>query len=128
MLSSLHITLASYHMVCVHATLTTVDFIPMAPQFGLSWNSLSRRDAVTKPTDPQGLVLEAWSQGFMVGAIVIMICITLANLKRGVILHKLILLEVCTALRVQPSDDMFLCHTDPFIAFPRRITWYFHFQ
>ena len=71
----------------------------MAPQFGLSWNNLSKRDAVTKPTDPQGLVLEAWSQGFMVGAIVIMICITLANLKRGVILHKLILLEVCIALR-----------------------------
>jgi len=71
----------------------------MAPPFGLSWNNLSKRDAVTKPTDSQGLVLEAWSQGFMVGGIVIMICITLANLKRGVILHKLILLEVCKSLR-----------------------------
>jgi hypothetical protein len=71
----------------------------MAPQFDWSWNNLSKRDAVTKPTDPQGLVLEAWSQGFMVGGIVIMICITLANLKRGVILHKLILLEVCIAVR-----------------------------
>lgn len=50
---------------------------------------------VTKPTNPDGLILEAWAQGFMVGAIIIMICITLANLKRGVILHKLILLEVC---------------------------------
>ncbi len=67
----------------------------MAPQVSTSWYNLSRRE-VTKPTDPNGLILEAWAQGFMVGAIVIMICITLANLKRGVILHKLILLEVCT--------------------------------
>jgi hypothetical protein len=71
----------------------------MAPQFGLSWKGLARRDAVTKPTDANGLILEAWAQGFMVGAIVIMICITLANLKRSVILHKLILLEVCIAPR-----------------------------
>lgn len=49
---------------------------------------------VTKPTEPDGLVLEAWSQGFMVGALVIMSCITIANMRRGVLLHKLILLEV----------------------------------
>jgi hypothetical protein len=66
----------------------------MAPQISTSWNTdnLSRRE-VLKSTDPDGLILEAWAQGFMVGAIVIMICITLANLKRGVILHKLILIE-----------------------------------
>jgi hypothetical protein len=68
----------------------------MAPQIGASWSTgnLSKREVV-KSTDPDGLILEAWAQGFMVGAIVIMICITLANLKRGVILHKLILIEVC---------------------------------
>ncbi|PMD41840.1 hypothetical protein L207DRAFT_543769 [Hyaloscypha variabilis F] len=49
---------------------------------------------VTKPTDPDGLVLEAWAQGYMVGSIIIMICITLSNIRRGVLLHKLILLEL----------------------------------
>jgi hypothetical protein len=54
-----------------------------------------RREEVTKPTDPAGLVLEAWAEGFMVGSLIIMSCITLANMRRGVLLHKLILLEVC---------------------------------
>ncbi|KAF7507089.1 hypothetical protein GJ744_010902 [Endocarpon pusillum] len=47
-----------------------------------------------RPTDPDGLVLEAWAQGFMVGALIIMSCITLANMRRGVLLHKLILIEL----------------------------------
>jgi uncharacterized YccA/Bax inhibitor family protein len=56
---------------------------------------------VNKPTDPNGLVLEAWAEGFMVGALIIMSCITLANMRRGVLLHKLILLEVSrTFLRI----------------------------
>jgi hypothetical protein len=85
-------------MVCVLAkNNNNCRLYPMAPQFGLSRNNLSKRAAVTKPTDPDGLILEAWAQGFMVGAIIIMICITLANLKRSVVLHKLILLEVCIA-------------------------------
>lgn len=54
-----------------------------------------RREEVTKPKDPAGLVLEAWAEGFMVGSLIIMSCITLANMRRGVLLHKLILLEVC---------------------------------
>lgn len=48
-----------------------------------------------RPSDPNGLVLEAWAQGYMVGSLIIMSCITLANMRRGVLLHKLILLEVC---------------------------------
>ena len=59
----------------------------------LSERSLQKR-LVTKPTDPHGLILEAWAQGFMVGALIIMSCITLVNMRRGVILHKLILVEV----------------------------------
>lgn len=47
-----------------------------------------------KPTEPAKLTLEAWSQGFMVGALIIMCGITLANMRRGVLLHKLILIEV----------------------------------
>jgi hypothetical protein len=52
------------------------------------------RRLVTKPSIPNELILEAWGQGFMVGALIIMMCITLANMRRGVLLHKLILLEV----------------------------------
>ena len=48
-----------------------------------------------KPSDTDEVVLEAWSQGFMVGALVIMCGITLANMRKGVLLHKLILVEVC---------------------------------
>lgn len=40
------------------------------------------------------LVLEAWSEGSMVGALMIMSFVTIANMRRGVLLHKLILLEV----------------------------------
>lgn len=48
----------------------------------------------SKPTDTGKVVLEAWSQGFMIGAIVIMCAITLVNMRRKVLLHKLILVEV----------------------------------
>ncbi|KAF1814579.1 hypothetical protein P152DRAFT_279732 [Eremomyces bilateralis CBS 781.70] len=47
-----------------------------------------------KPTDPHGLVLEGWAQGYMVGSLIVMICITIANMRKGVLLHKLILLEL----------------------------------
>lgn len=65
----------------------------------------SRREdqSVTKPTDPHGLVLEAWAEGYMIGSLIIMSCITLANMRRGVLLHKLILLEVCV-FRVSPAE------------------------
>jgi hypothetical protein len=57
-------------------------------------NATSVDRTVRKPTDPNGLILESWAQGFMVGSLVIMSCITLANMRRGVLLHKLILIEV----------------------------------
>jgi hypothetical protein len=47
-----------------------------------------------KPTKPEQITLESWSQGFMVGSLIIMAGITLANMRSGVLLHKLILLEV----------------------------------
>lgn len=46
-------------------------------------------------------LVEAWSQGFMVGAIIILIMITLANMRSGVLLHKLILLEVTSKRRLR---------------------------
>ncbi|KAI1333661.1 hypothetical protein F5Y15DRAFT_410189 [Xylariaceae sp. FL0016] len=50
--------------------------------------------SVDRPTDPNALVIEAWAQGYMVGGLMIMSCITVANMRRGVLLHKLILLEL----------------------------------
>lgn len=65
------------------------------PDLYNGFQALSTRDTkIGKPTDPDGLVLEAWAQGYMVGSLIIMSCITLANMRRGVLLHKLILLEV----------------------------------
>ncbi|KAF2016470.1 hypothetical protein BU24DRAFT_433450 [Aaosphaeria arxii CBS 175.79] len=50
-----------------------------------------RREMVPKPQDPDALILEAWSQGYLVGSLIIMSVITMANMRRGVLLHKLIL-------------------------------------
>ena len=47
-----------------------------------------------KPTDPTGVTIEAWSGGWMVGALIIMACVTVVNMRRKVLLHKLILIEV----------------------------------
>ena len=47
-----------------------------------------------KPTDVDLIIEEAWSTGFCIGAILIMVAFTVSNLRPRVILHKLILLEV----------------------------------
>src|SRR6266480_2577820 len=49
---------------------------------------------VAKPSTLHGLTLEAWAEGFCVGALIIMAGITVSNMRRGVLLHKLILIEV----------------------------------
>lgn len=49
---------------------------------------VARGTVVEKPTNPEELILEAWAQGYLVGALVIMAFITLANMRRGVLLHK----------------------------------------
>ncbi|GKZ63676.1 hypothetical protein AnigIFM49718_004357 [Aspergillus niger] len=51
-----------------------------------------------RPRDPDILVMEAWGQGFLVGSLVVMIAITAANMKKGVLLHKLIVAELALAL------------------------------
>lgn len=64
---------------------------------------LHRRDTVDgqtfgdwrdEDTQPETYIIESWGEGFMVGALLIMACITVANMRKGVLLHKLILLEV----------------------------------
>ncbi|KAF2718704.1 hypothetical protein K431DRAFT_127146 [Polychaeton citri CBS 116435] len=49
---------------------------------------------VHKPTDAVGAALEAWAQGFLCGSLVVMIALTLSNMRRKVLLHKLILIEL----------------------------------
>lgn len=51
-----------------------------------------------RPTNPDGLVLEAWGQGFMLGSLLIMAAITVCNMKKHILLHKLILAEVSDSL------------------------------
>jgi hypothetical protein len=54
----------------------------------VAFSVLERRKVVEKPTDPNGLIVEAWSQGYLVGSLIIMGFITMANMRRGVLLHK----------------------------------------
>ncbi|KAJ5283375.1 hypothetical protein N7505_001355 [Penicillium chrysogenum] len=49
---------------------------------------------VSRPTEPHGLVLEAWGQGLMVGSLLIMAAVTFANMKKRILLHKLIFAEL----------------------------------
>lgn len=35
----------------------------------------------------EDLILEAWGEGFVVGALLIMVCLTVANMRRGVFLY-----------------------------------------
>ena len=49
-------------------------------------------------TSAEGFIIEGWSEGFLVGALLIMACITVAAMRRGVLLHKLILTEQLLAM------------------------------
>ena len=49
---------------------------------------MARGEVRPKPARPEELVLEAWAQGLLVGSLVILSFITLANMRRGVLLHK----------------------------------------
>lgn len=51
-------------------------------------DALEIREAVQKPTSVHGLTLEAWSSGYLDGALIIMACVTIANMRKGVLLHK----------------------------------------
>jgi hypothetical protein len=49
--------------------------------------------------DTEAYILEGWGEGFMLGALFIMAVITVANMRKGVPLHKMILLEVYFGLQ-----------------------------
>ena len=42
----------------------------------------------------QAYIVEGWGEGFMFGALMVMAVITVVNMRKGVLLHKMILLEV----------------------------------
>jgi hypothetical protein len=58
-----------------------------------------KREVLQKPSDPNGLILEAWAQGYMVGSLIIMSFITVANMRKGILLHK-----VCLSLGTHNVD------------------------
>ena len=72
----------------------------MAPAIQIP-SLLSRRDGGSTAGAPtksalsiEGDVLEAWAEGYNVGSLIILILIVICNYRRGVWLHKLILLEL----------------------------------
>lgn len=50
----------------------------------------------------EALVVESWGQGLLVGSLTVMACVTVANMRKGVLLHKLILVEVSRDIPTQP--------------------------
>jgi hypothetical protein len=61
----------------------------------------------------EAYILEGWGEGFMLGALFIMAVITVANMRRRVLLHKMILLEAsfCTQRAAADADDIVvICH------------------
>jgi len=69
----------------------------MVPVAGIAFIE-PRTTGAAKPQSSSGLVLEAWAQGYLVGSLVIIAAVTVSNMRKGVLLHKLILLEVCSLL------------------------------
>ncbi|KAJ6051945.1 hypothetical protein N7499_011333 [Penicillium canescens] len=69
---------------------------------------MSDRADSSRPTDPNGLVLEAWGQGLMVGSLVVMAAVTVANMKKNVLLHKLIFVELLLAM---PHGTFIFAHS-----------------
>lgn len=57
-------------------------------------NDSPQDPCVNVNTGPHGLVVEAWGQGYMVGSLVILMALTVATMRRRILLHKLILAEV----------------------------------
>jgi len=75
------------------APLSTMDMLAVAKRFpgtATTRTSPPNRESMTT----EGGFLEAWAQGYNVGALIILILIVFCNYRSGTWLHKLILLEV----------------------------------
>jgi hypothetical protein len=62
------------------------------------------------------VILEAWVEGLQLGALVILMLIVICNLRRHVLLHKLILLEVREAGVMKCINDTELTLPQQFLA------------
>lgn len=51
-------------------------------------HEMVRREVLEKPSDRNSLVVESWSQGLLVGSLIILSFVTVANMRKGVLLHK----------------------------------------
>lgn len=71
------------------------------PNFG-DWRDVDEAEAY---------IVESWGEGFMFGALLVMSVITVANMRRGVILHKMILCEVFTTLRDTTASFLAKTHS-----------------
>lgn len=87
-----------------------------------------REQEIAKPVGA-GLAMEAWAQGFMVGSLVIMAFITISNMRRHVLLHKLVLVELLLGMPhgffiffEPPVYSWFLSCT----AIPLNMSWSLH--
>ena len=67
-----------------------VEYLTLQRRANETFNGSWRKDATIN-----AFVIEAWGQGLMFGALMIMVCVTISNMRKGVLLHKLILLEAC---------------------------------
>lgn len=84
------------------APLSTMDMLAMAKRFpgtATTRTSPPNRESMTT----EGGFLEAWAQGYNVGALIILILIVFCNYRSGMWLHKLILLEVCLGAALQAN-------------------------
>lgn len=88
----------------------------MAPVLNADFQQIKKRvpmpsTQVNPPTresmTTEGGFLEAWAQGYNVGSLIILILIVFCNYRSGILLHKLILLEVRSlAHRNQQTRNM----------------------
>jgi hypothetical protein len=81
----------------------------MAPKYALGHHLASRATETNAGSwranaTTKSFILEAWSEGCMVGALMIMSFVTIANMRRRVLLHKLILLEVGRHCNCNPAS------------------------
>ena len=91
------------------APLSTMDMLAMAKRFpgtATTRTSPPNRESMTT----EGGFLEAWAQGYNVGALIILILIVFCNYRSGMWLHKLILLEVSLGVALQANS--FLVRTN----------------
>jgi hypothetical protein len=81
---------------------------------------------VDKPTDPTGVTLESWAQGFLVGSLMVMAGVTCANMRRNVLLHKLIMIEVSTCRHHQAYRVCRTCKLTSISALLGHVTRHIH--